>query len=833
MAESAVRSKGWNLTTEGFTLCLPSDGNHVSAEKVIDVAKNTDLREIGEKWLPDELNRGKCEYVEGPGVLQIQKIRNISAPKEHEESQTAPRMLRLTMTDGQQTCNAIEMQRLDRIGLDTAPGTKICIKGTVEVENGFLLLTNKNTIFVGGRVNKLAENWELKKMLAGQSRANVGSEGGPPLFVPFGQRIRDGRGAVQVNKRDNFKSIESNKKEEKTAEEIEFEEQRKAVIAEALQAKEEGKPKTFGGGTKQVGMDREISRIVEMGFTAEEASRALRQNDNDVTSAINQLLSGRRNFRDRPMSDRGDRRGPQRDFREDRQDNRRDDRRNDRREDRRDDRRDDKRDDRRENTKGGRGRGREREDFGEDMGSSRPSGPATLFDFLETKIKPSNDKSSNPQTEKNSSQSSSSSYTKSQNQYSTNQNQRNNDSDFNKRYQGNNRNDDPPSKNYRGGKESRPQTGPASVSKAQNSQKSSYHNNQNNEKTSARSNISNERGKQSYSNQPGNQRVSNSQNNYNNAQFNSSRIEDRGGQNNSRGTFDNSGNSSDSNRQSRPVKSQGYNKRDNPTISSQNYNTQSSAQSDSRQYGGQNGNKHQGQSESKTYGSQNDSRQYGRNENRQFGQNNSRQYSGSQSECRQYGQSESRHYSAGSRSEQYRSDETPSGREQNFDSKRNKEFGKGPQNSQPMRQPNESSNQRGNNRKNYQNQSQNFSAPSTSSFKKGDPCLAKYWEDNKFYPAVVQALYPDLPTCIVLFTEYGNEEEVNLTDVKPLSMLPSQYLPHQQQPQQQQYMDYGGHQQGHPGPDNHINSMEFRRRPTRTEPSKPTQAFYQPPSQRH
>jgi hypothetical protein len=48
---------------------------------------------------------------------------------------------------------------------------------------------------------------------------------------------------------DNFKSLTAKKEEKK--EEGEFEQQRKATIAEALQAKEE-KSKTFGGGQKQV-----------------------------------------------------------------------------------------------------------------------------------------------------------------------------------------------------------------------------------------------------------------------------------------------------------------------------------------------------------------------------------------------------------------------------------------------------------------------------------------------------------------------------------------------------------------------------------------------------
>ena len=48
--------------------------------------------------------------------------------------------------------------------LNTPPGSKILLKMTVDVEHGFLLLNNKNTKSLGGRVEKLAEGWELKKV---------------------------------------------------------------------------------------------------------------------------------------------------------------------------------------------------------------------------------------------------------------------------------------------------------------------------------------------------------------------------------------------------------------------------------------------------------------------------------------------------------------------------------------------------------------------------------------------------------------------------------------------------------------------------------------------
>lgn len=48
--------------------------------------------------------------------------------------------------------------------LDTCPGSKIYLKGKVEVEHGFLKLYNRNVNFVGGRVDKIADNWELRKV---------------------------------------------------------------------------------------------------------------------------------------------------------------------------------------------------------------------------------------------------------------------------------------------------------------------------------------------------------------------------------------------------------------------------------------------------------------------------------------------------------------------------------------------------------------------------------------------------------------------------------------------------------------------------------------------
>lgn len=44
----------------------------------------------------------------------------------------------------------------------------------------------------------------------------------------------------------------------------------------------------------QMGQDKDIARIVEMGFSASQANQALKQSNGDVVEAINDLLSGNR-----------------------------------------------------------------------------------------------------------------------------------------------------------------------------------------------------------------------------------------------------------------------------------------------------------------------------------------------------------------------------------------------------------------------------------------------------------------------------------------------------------------------------------------------------------
>lgn len=377
-SESLIK-EGWYLSDEGISE-LKGAAERVTASDIIRIALDSDLRPIGKKFLPADINSGRVEKLEGPCVLQVQKVRNISASKDHEESQGAPRMLRLQMTDGHTTCVGLEFKHLSKLSLNTPPGTKVKLLGTVQIKNGLLLLDDSKISVLGGEVDHMVEKWELQRSLAKHSRNNIGAEGGPPPFVPFGQKCAR-KEEVDSKELDQRKTLQSLTVVKNADENDEFEKQRIAAIAEVAKAKEG--PRTFGGGgnaggnlsttsTASRGRDsnhlrrredrveradgnyrelvdeRALRDIMEMGFNREAARQALMDHNNNIEVALNSLLTG---------SSSGSRAGPVVAESNKSQPRAR-----------------------------GRGRGRSRNEDEEEGTGGRPSGPSTLFDFLESKM---------------------------------------------------------------------------------------------------------------------------------------------------------------------------------------------------------------------------------------------------------------------------------------------------------------------------------------------------------------------------------------------------------------------------------------------------------------
>ncbi|XP_068178251.1 tudor domain-containing protein 3 isoform X2 [Antennarius striatus] len=376
----SLTKDGWYFSDEGIAE-LKGSAENITHKEIIRIALDSDLRPIGRKCLPSEINSGRTEKLEGPCVLQVQKVRNVSAPKDHEESQGAPRMLRLQMTDGHTTCVGLEFKHLSKISINTPPGTKVKLLGTVQVKNGLLLLDDSKISVLGGEVDPMVEKWELQRSLAKHSRSHIGAEGGPPPFVPFGQKCGR-KDEVDSKELDQRKTLQTHNVVKSPDENDEFEKQRTAAIAEVARTKEG--LRTFGGGgnaggnlssaassfrsrdlyqqrrredrverpeSRQDGNYRELvdervlREIMDMGFNREAARQALMDNNNNLEVALNCLLTGSAGSSPGPAESNK----PQPRVR-------------------------------------GKGRGRTRNEDDEEGVSGRPSGPSTLFDFLESKM---------------------------------------------------------------------------------------------------------------------------------------------------------------------------------------------------------------------------------------------------------------------------------------------------------------------------------------------------------------------------------------------------------------------------------------------------------------
>eukprot|EP00201_Polytomella_parva_P010488 CAMPEP_0175061722 /NCGR_PEP_ID=MMETSP0052_2-20121109/13746_1 /TAXON_ID=51329 ORGANISM="Polytomella parva, Strain SAG 63-3" /NCGR_SAMPLE_ID=MMETSP0052_2 /ASSEMBLY_ACC=CAM_ASM_000194 /LENGTH=263 /DNA_ID=CAMNT_0016327615 /DNA_START=63 /DNA_END=851 /DNA_ORIENTATION=- len=241
----AILAQGWRLKEEAFIKL--SDSLLREECSIAEELFNTDLKQIGDPFLNRELNlsafqqqsqassNGKAvpkfqKSIEGPVVLQVVLVQNISKPLKSSSKYTdaSPSDIFLVqLTDGKATVKGMFLNQLtpglrslanisasasrtfdgsararpsgsDRfhgssssspslnaldlagipskpLDLNVSPGTKVLLTGRVCFRDGVLLLCPENSRVLGGRVPLLAEEWETQRMYGGVDRGRKAS----------------------------------------------------------------------------------------------------------------------------------------------------------------------------------------------------------------------------------------------------------------------------------------------------------------------------------------------------------------------------------------------------------------------------------------------------------------------------------------------------------------------------------------------------------------------------------------------------------------------------------------------------------------------------------
>ncbi|XP_031622509.1 tudor domain-containing protein 3 [Contarinia nasturtii] len=285
-----LKDEGWYISDDGLKK-LNENGLIGDVKELTKRALDHDLRELViNGGLPnDVVKSSKVDLPPSGVVLQVVNVRNISAPKVNQESKTSPRLLQIDLTDGQTFCSGLDLDYLSSFSINVAPGTKVLLRNTVKVIQGFLSLTPQNISILGGQVQTLYEKWETNRTLAkyagiggASSKKSNGDtlKGSPPPWISFGNKIKG------TNDDTSFKSLNEPKTKEISKEESEFLALRNSAIADAATKGEVRKQ--FGGNNRQL-MDHNVKKIMDKGYTEEQAKLALKMSRNNLEKAMGSL----------------------------------------------------------------------------------------------------------------------------------------------------------------------------------------------------------------------------------------------------------------------------------------------------------------------------------------------------------------------------------------------------------------------------------------------------------------------------------------------------------------------------------------------------------------
>ncbi|KAG8657420.1 tudor domain-containing protein 3 isoform X1 [Manihot esculenta] len=191
-----LRTRGWSIgdinQIEAIITIQSalSDDHETSAvtNSVESELLNMDLKSLGAKSLPDPNIFRKTSHLQGPKVLQVSSVRDISVSSIGGVSDSGHRrLLKLSLTDGHSEITAIEYSHIPSIPNDLVPGTKVRLENKIPIHSGILCLNPKVITLMGGVVPSLYEEWQMNQKYSGFSRSLMRlsqetDSGGPPQF---------------------------------------------------------------------------------------------------------------------------------------------------------------------------------------------------------------------------------------------------------------------------------------------------------------------------------------------------------------------------------------------------------------------------------------------------------------------------------------------------------------------------------------------------------------------------------------------------------------------------------------------------------------------------
>ncbi|KAL7097015.1 hypothetical protein ACP275_10G116300 [Erythranthe tilingii] len=187
----ALIDRGWRFRDTDRIRGLITD--QLSITSAVDSIErellNLDLRSIGGKCLPEPSLLRKTSHLQGPIVLQVCSIRDISRSSVADAAGNSGnrRLLRLKLTDGYSEITAVEYSNVPSITEDVSPGTKVRVQGKAHIYSSILCLNEKTITVLGGVVQSLNEEWLLKRKYMDVPRNTLrlsqeNSSGCPPPF---------------------------------------------------------------------------------------------------------------------------------------------------------------------------------------------------------------------------------------------------------------------------------------------------------------------------------------------------------------------------------------------------------------------------------------------------------------------------------------------------------------------------------------------------------------------------------------------------------------------------------------------------------------------------